>query len=343
MTRKPDTFHVIIAGDSSAGRSFTFSRRHVRNISCVVFAFLVLLSVGTWHGFTSFRQNKVLADLLADTSAQLEDLSNNFATELDRKEEELTGVFQSRIDLLAGELDETTAELNTIARRHADTVQHYESQLKSLRQDHENALEQSISKLNERSQAIESMMDRIGVSVKGDRKKNASGGPYIAIQPDTPQKLLQQSGKFLELLKKTPLGKPVNGKIGSGFGRRLDPFTNREAMHSGIDFEGIPGTRVVATADGVATEVSFDKGGYGHFVRIRHGNGYETLYAHLLKPQVQPGEGIKRGQLIGLLGNSGRSTGPHLHYEILLNGRPINPAKYIATDTKSKSRQTRHR
>jgi len=341
MSRTPDTIHIIFSSGSGAGRSFTFSRRRLRRYSLISITCLLLLAIGSWKGFIFSHQNLELSDKLAETNAQLEDLSTNFTTELDRKEMELLAAYQSRIEMLTGELDEVNSALDNSNRRHGDMVQQYERQLTSLRRDHESALEQTISRLNERSQAIESMMDRIGVSVKSeksDKKGGASGGPFIAVQPDTPQKLLQQSGRYLELLKKTPLGQPVNGRIGSGFGHRSDPFSGKEAFHSGIDFEGSIGSRVVATADGVVAEVTFDKGGYGNFVRIRHGNGYETLYAHLHKPEIRSGETVKRGQLIGQLGNTGRSTGPHVHYEILLNGQPINPAKYIAASTTRRPR-----
>ncbi len=337
MSRTSDTIHIIISGGSGAGRSFTFSRRRLRRYSCILLTGFLLLALGTWKGFIFSHQNLELSDKLAETSAQLDDLSSNFTTELDRKEVELISAYQSRIEMLSSELTEVNTELDNNNRRHTDMIQQYERQLTSLRRDHESALEQTISRLNERSQAIESMMDRIGVSVKSEKKGGASGGPYIAVQPDT-QKLLQQSGRYLELLKKTPLGQPVNGRIGSGFGRRSDPFSGKEAMHTGIDFEGKIGSRVVATAEGVVAEVAFDKGGYGNFVRIRHGNGYETLYAHLHKPEVRSGESVKRGQLIGQLGNTGRSTGPHVHYEILLNGQHVNPAKFIAASSTRRSR-----
>jgi len=127
-----------------------------------------------------------------------------------------------------------------------------------------------------------------------------------------------------------PLGYPMEGRLTSGFGRRSDPINNRPAFHAGIDIKGNIGQKIKATADGVVKTSSYEKNGFGNFVILRHGNGYETVFGHLSKRLVKVGEKIQRGQVIGLMGNSGRSTGPHLHYEVRYNGEPINPKKYLS-------------
>jgi len=118
------------------------------------------------------------------------------------------------------------------------------------------------------------------------------------------------------------------GYITSGFGRRLDPFTKRPGFHKGVDFSARRGTPVFATADG---RVAFTgrKNGYGLTIEIDHGNGIETVYAHNLDSLVKRGQRVTRGQIIARVGNSGRSTAPHLHYEIRINGKAVNPLKYI--------------
>jgi len=125
-------------------------------------------------------------------------------------------------------------------------------------------------------------------------------------------------------------GRPISrGWISSPFGRRIDPFTGKLAWHQGIDFAtGKTGVEVLAVASGVVT-FSGEKQGYGNMVKINHGNGYETLYAHDEKLLVKPGDIVKKGQVIALSGNSGRSTGPHVHFEVHKNGRVVDPSSYV--------------
>ena len=114
----------------------------------------------------------------------------------------------------------------------------------------------------------------------------------------------------------------------STFGYRKDPFSGRKRMHAGIDLAGQPGLKVFATGDGVVINAENSMHGYGKEVIVNHGFGYITRYAHLQKIIVKRGQKISRGQLLGNLGNTGRSTGPHLHYEVLFNNKPVNPMYY---------------
>ena len=125
-------------------------------------------------------------------------------------------------------------------------------------------------------------------------------------------------------------GRPVStGWISSAFGRRIDPFNGDLAWHQGVDFAtGVTGVEVSSVASGVVTFAG-ERSGYGRLVEINHGNGYESLYAHNQEILVNSGDIIKKGQVVALSGNSGRSTGPHVHFEIHKNGRVIDPASYI--------------
>ncbi|HEY5810354.1 MAG TPA: M23 family metallopeptidase [Povalibacter sp.] len=126
-----------------------------------------------------------------------------------------------------------------------------------------------------------------------------------------------------------PGGRPVaQGWISSYFGERTDPFNGRNAIHRGVDFAGPAGSEVVAVASGVVT-YSKDRFGYGKTVEINHGNGYVTRYAHNQRTLVQPGDTIQKGQAIALIGSTGRSTGPHLHFEVLRNGRAVDPMSFV--------------
>ena len=126
-----------------------------------------------------------------------------------------------------------------------------------------------------------------------------------------------------------PAGRPVtHGWLSSYFGMRTDPFTGHRAFHTGLDFAGKLGSDVVAVAAGVVTYAG-KRSGYGNLVEINHGNGYSTRYGHNSKILVNVGQTIKKGQVIAKMGSTGRSTGPHVHFEVLVNGHAVNPKKYI--------------
>ena len=126
-----------------------------------------------------------------------------------------------------------------------------------------------------------------------------------------------------------PEGRPVaNGFISSYFGERADPFDGLEAFHKGVDFAGSPGSPVVAVAAGVVTWAG-ERTGYGKLIEINHGDGFTTRYAHNERTLVTVGQTVKRGERIALMGSTGRSTGPHVHFEVLRNGRQVNPLSFI--------------
>ena len=127
----------------------------------------------------------------------------------------------------------------------------------------------------------------------------------------------------------SPEGRPVQaGFISSYFGERQDPFSGEEAFHKGIDFAGTAGSQVMAVAAGVVTWAG-ERSGYGSLVEISHGNGYVTRYGHNQRTLVAVGQTVTRGQPVALMGSSGRSTGPHVHFEVLRNGRQVDPASFI--------------
>jgi murein DD-endopeptidase MepM/ murein hydrolase activator NlpD len=127
-----------------------------------------------------------------------------------------------------------------------------------------------------------------------------------------------------------PRGRPITkGWTSSYFGKRTDPFTGRLAMHKGMDFAGKEGSEIVAVASGVVTWAS-DRYGYGELIEINHGNGYSTRYGHNAKLLVSVGDTVEKGQAISTMGSTGRSTGPHVHFEVLKNDRQINPSKFVA-------------
>ncbi len=136
-----------------------------------------------------------------------------------------------------------------------------------------------------------------------------------------------------QMIQSVPAIQPISvkdlGRVSNYFGPRNDPFTNERRFHHGIDFVGPKGAPVYATGKGKVTRAEYSFFGYGNFVEVDHGFGYKTRYAHLNKVTVSKGDYVSRGQTVGTLGNSGRSTGPHLHYEVILRNKTVNPINYF--------------
>lgn len=197
-----------------------------------------------------------------------------------------------------------------------------------------------------RISATEKHLRRLGVRPDRVLARVEMGGPYLpldskegaeaaaeATNADAQFRSLFQSWKKLDTLEQAviaiPSLQPVDDlKLTSSFGVRSDPFRGTAAMHAGIDIPGKVGTPIYATADGVVSR-SQRAGAYGNLVEINHGKGIQTRYAHLSKLVVSPNTRVKRGQIIGMMGSTGRSTGSHLHYEVRIDGRPVNPIPYM--------------
>lgn len=126
-----------------------------------------------------------------------------------------------------------------------------------------------------------------------------------------------------------PAAWPVTGRLGDGFGRRSDPFSGEGAMHTGVDIGAPMGTSVKATADGIVIHSNWFSG-YGRCVIVDHGNGYQTLYGHLSRIDVMEGQEVRQGETVGGVGSTGRSTSPHLHYEVRIHSTPVNPYRFLA-------------
>ncbi|MFN3943697.1 MAG: M23 family metallopeptidase [Allosphingosinicella sp.] len=200
-------------------------------------------------------------------------------------------------------------------------------------------LSQAEEAARERYQETARHIRRLGLNPARLQRAAArgQGGPFEAVQPlqsaDPRFRQLFMSWRQLDQLEQgtiaIPSLKPVdNANFTSGFGVRSDPFRGRAAMHAGIDLAGPTGTPIYATADGVVGRSEY-AGAYGNMVEINHGQGIQTRYAHLSRLIARPGQQVKRGELIGLMGSTGRSTGPHLHYEVRIDGRAVNPLPFM--------------
>ncbi len=178
---------------------------------------------------------------------------------------------------------------------------------------------------------------QLAAAPAGDQLAKAQGGPFEAVQPlksaDPNFKQLFMNWKQLDRIEQGPIAipsaMPVTGtEFTSGYGVRSDPFQRRAAMHAGVDLAGPVGTKIYATADGFVKR-SQRVNGYGNLVELDHGRGIQTRYGHLSKMLVQPGQRVKCGDLIALMGSTGRSTGSHLHYEVRINGKAVNPVPFM--------------
>lgn len=158
----------------------------------------------------------------------------------------------------------------------------------------------------------------------------------IASQSKSYSQLFTLVNKKEELLAATPAIQPVSNKdlnrIASGFGYRIDPVYKTVKLHAGLDFAAPQGTPIYATADGAIRVAGFSDGGYGNHVVINHGYGYETVYGHMVRIKARNGQRVKRGEVIGYVGSTGKSTGPHCHYEVHKNGQKLDPVYFFYND-----------
>ena len=225
------------------------------------------------------------------------------------------------------------------------------------------AMAQKVGEMQAKLVKLEAMSERVSgmAGVKPEELKQlfkaapaaaagAQGGPYVPMQAVTLEQLhslvdsldvqadqrtdlfTMVESRLLETRLKAlmiPNSAPVHGPVGSGFGFRTDPFSGHNALHTGLDFPSDVGTPVLAAAGGMV-QLTETHPAYGQMVEIDHGNGLVTRYAHNSKLLVKAGDIVRRGQPISEVGNTGRSTGPHLHFEVLVDGVPQDPAKFLA-------------
>ena len=243
------------------------------------------------------------------------------------------------------------------------TTEAEQKRMESVYRDHLSQLRESMHTTVNEIRQLETMKNRFMematpsvVRDKLNRKDDNKGGPFIAPRPfssfirqplgiefdQTLQEFLQTQAavaelnthwqKQLEWLHSLPTAMPVRGdfRISSGFGIRNDPFTGGLAMHEGLDFTAPTGTLVVSTAQGTVTRSGWDPG-YGNVIEVHHAEGFSTRYAHLSKRSAQVGDVVERGGTLGEVGSTGRSTGPHLHYEVFNKDRVINPAQLLTS------------
>jgi murein DD-endopeptidase MepM/ murein hydrolase activator NlpD len=214
------------------------------------------------------------------------------------------------------------------------------------------ALAQMEQRARSRAQSLAAIVADLGLDreriepIGRPAAQGGQGGPFVPVKVaagsgpfetlvDSLQKALVEQEKIQRVVAVLPLRKPLPGdpEVTSGFGVRMDPFNRSAAMHTGIDFRDDYGSAVRVTAPGRVTVAEWT-GGYGNMVEVDHGNGIATRYAHLSAIGVEPGQMVTTGAVVGRLGSTGRSTGPHLHYETRIDGEPVDPVRYLRAATR---------
>lgn len=260
-----------------------------------------------------------------------------------------SGLSVAEVEALTSQIEQQRDSINTIRQENEDTL---------------DALSIRIAQMNARVIRLDALGRRLtGMADIDDGEfdfdsEPGTGGPEepMALVPnlavpemleamDTLNSQLSNRESQLDVLESVlmnqnlkervyPQGRPVgSGWISSYYGKRTDPFTGKAANHTGIDFAGKNGAEIIAVADGVVTW-SADRYGYGIMVEINHGSGYATRYAHNSENLVEVGDEVKKGQVVALMGETGRATGPNLHFEVLQNGNRVNPVKFIREASK---------
>jgi hypothetical protein len=219
----------------------------------------------------------------------------------------------------------------------SDSLGRVEASLDRVEQRQTLALNQMENRYEGKAHLMRSVLGQLGLKLD---MPAAIGGPFVPVKLPAGESFERSmmrvnlaradSDRLSATLSAVPVRKPVTGEIdlSSPFGVRMDPFVHEAAMHTGLDFRGDMGEPIHATAAGTVTVAGWT-GGYGKMIEIDHGNGLATRFGHLSEIDVNVGEKIRIGQVIGKLGSTGRSTGPHLHYETRINGEPVNPQKFL--------------
>lgn len=229
---------------------------------------------------------------------------------------------------LDGEIDRVSTSLDRVAHRQTAALTDMERHIER------------------KAQRMRSVLAELGVNPAKTPSNSAVGGPFVPLRaPKSDASAFDRAlyqinltrahiDSYKQALLSVPVRKPVNiMEVTSPFGVRTDPFFGRPALHPGIDLRGEVGTPVHATADGKVIVAGRD-GGYGNLVEIDHGHGLSTRYGHLSQIDVKVGQRVRIGQVIGKIGSTGRSTGPHLHYETRINGQAVNPEKFLQAGIK---------
>ena len=302
-------FTVLVIDDKgSPVRERAFSKGLMATLAVIVFIALTAFGTGAYHYVHLYRAVAEKGHMQSQITQQRADIENQhkqlqaFAQNINELKANLISLneFENKIRILANlEHKADQASLFAIGGSMPDDLN---TDL-PLKEDHDQLVRDMHAQINQVTQASE-------------------------VQQNSFETLLTSLKSKRNLLAATPSLRPAKGWVSSDFGYRVSPFTGRREFHKGLDIANHQGTPIIAPADGVVTYAK-NKWLIGNMITIDHGYGILTRYGHLHKILKNKGERVKRGETIALMGNTGRSTGPHVHYEVRLNGVPVNPMKYI--------------
>jgi murein DD-endopeptidase MepM/ murein hydrolase activator NlpD len=327
----------IFLHDGKSLRRFTIGARLQM---AAVFSALLLLA---WSAFATFQaialmngdvaqMQRQLARMEADVAA-MRAQTRSHAQLLERRQAFLAQILSGDADI-----DQVAALLPQEERHPHNTLSQNYAQLDGMQ---EALAEQAQTRTVERYRQTARLVRQLGINPARFHQATAVGGPFEAVDADNADPRFRElfvSWRRLEQLEQgvtaIPSSQPLRtaSNFTSGFGVRSDPFRGRAAMHGGVDLAGPVGTPIYATADGIVGRSEWNNGGYGNLVEINHGQGIQTRYGHLSRLIAQPGQRVRRGELIGLMGSTGRSTGSHLHYEVRIDGRAVNPIPFMQSN-----------
>jgi murein DD-endopeptidase MepM/ murein hydrolase activator NlpD len=304
-----ETFTLIVVPDQATAevRRYHFKKKWLKQASVAAFIFVAVVAAASVHYFFVARdaaENRTLRDENLSLKAELRSISEKVehmggtldrVERFDQKLRAITLLSDPQRNLAMGP---TETDPNTQAQGTGDNP--------FVR-----------PKPSETPKALSETLDKLSAEATRQEQSLQELQAYF------------QDQRFL--LASVPSVWPTRGWVTSDFGVRMDPYTSERVMHAGMDIAGPHGKEVIAPSDGTVVFAGLE-GGYGNVLVIDHGYGIKTRYGHLSSVKVKAGEKVKRGQGIAALGNTGRSTGPHLHYEVRVNGIAQNPRKFILDD-----------
>lgn len=331
MDGKKVTF-LIVTNDAGAARRFTISASRLKAVSLILAIGIIAITAATvdYMGLlVQTAENKKLKAENAQIVKQfqvVEGKLTSLESSLDRVK-----TFTTKLKLITNiESEDRSLKLAMEAAPPPNQpVEEFDQPMESrgpvtdLEKQDQTFTERKPLDDQKGEMAIEGNRDYQSLAIRIDRAVKDS-----QLREQSVLDLWESLSEKQSLMNAIPNIRPARGWITSRFGYRISPFTGRAALHAGIDFAAAPGSPVYATADGVVTFAGYDEG-YGKLVSIDHGYGYSTRFGHNAQIYVQVGQRVNRWDIIASVGNTGRSTGPHCHYEVRVNGIPRNPANFI--------------
>ena len=324
----------IFLHDGKSLRRFTIGAKVQMIAALVAFAVLAWSAFATFQAFAGMngdvaQMQRQVAMMKADVAAMRSETQDHAAL-LERRQEFLARMLSGDID--AAELAalvpaEEGAPHNAVSASYAEVdgmQQTIAAQAQTLTAQRYREMAQTLRQLG----------------INPARFHRGVGGPLEDVPSDADPRFRElfaswtRTEQLEQAVVAIPSARPIRTNVNftSGFGLRSDPFRGRAAMHGGIDLAGPVGTPIYATADGLVAKAEWNNGGYGNLVEINHGQGILTRYGHMSRIAATAGQRVRRGDLIGYMGSTGRSTGSHLHYEVRIDGRAVNPIPFMQSN-----------